>query len=56
MKVLIPIIIIAIIVAIFVGGAWPALIYGIPAFVIGIVILFYTKEDAIERIKGRKEK
>ncbi|MBU0959577.1 MAG: hypothetical protein KKB31_06530 [Nanoarchaeota archaeon] len=45
-----------ILVAIFSKGAWPALIYGIPIFVLGIVILFYTKEDAIERIKGRKEK
>ncbi len=31
--------------------SWVALIYGIPIFIIGIVIFFNKKEDKIEQIK-----
>jgi len=35
---------------------WVGLFYGIPALVLGLVILFYKKEDKIEQIKqGRKK-
>jgi uncharacterized membrane protein HdeD (DUF308 family) len=61
--------IVLIIVAIFngfMGDSWVALIYGLPALIVGLVILFYKKEDKIEKIKkinypkpakgGRKKK
>ncbi|MFH1326642.1 MAG: hypothetical protein ABIH59_00760 [archaeon] len=35
----------------FKGGSFLALIYGLPALVIGLVILFNKKEDKIEAMK-----
>lgn len=45
----------------FKGGSWVALIYGLPALILGIFILLYKKEDKIEqikkvRVKGGKKK
>lgn len=36
----------------FNGGSLVALIYGIPIFIVGIVILLNKKEDYIEPVKG----
>ena len=38
----------------FIKDLW-LLIYGIPIFIIGILILFNKKEDEIEKIKSRKD-
>ena len=35
----------------FKGGGWIALVYGIPALILGIAILLYQKEDEIEQVK-----
>ena len=43
-----------ILLSIFVKGAIPALIYGIPIFIIGFFILLNTNEDKIEQIKNKK--
>lgn len=40
----------------FGGGGLVALIYGLPALIVGLVILFYKKEDKIEQIKRRRKK
>ena len=48
-----------IVVALFSGffeGGFVALIYGLPALVVGLVILFYNKEDKIEQIKRVRTK
>ena len=37
----------------FIGGGFVALIYGLPALIIGIVLLLYNKEDKIEQVKRR---
>ena len=34
---------------------WVALMYGIPMFIIGIVIFLNKKEDVIEQIKWKKK-
>lgn len=38
----------------FKGGNFVALIYGLPALVIGLIILFNTKEDKIEQVRKRQ--
>jgi len=45
------ILVIVAIVSGFRGGSVLALIYGLPALIIGLVILFNQKEDKIEAIK-----
>ena len=35
-------------------AVWATLIYGIPIFILGFVILFNKREDKIEKIKRRK--
>ncbi len=36
-------------------ASWVALMYGIPALIIGIVIFLNKKEDVIEQIKWKKK-
>jgi len=44
-----------IVLSFFIGEAvWATLIYGVPIFILGFVILFNKEEDKIEKIKGRK--
>lgn len=46
--------IVLIVISFFVKIFYVLLIYGIPLFIIGVVILFNKKEDEIEQIKTRK--